>query len=152
MNRSTVRSRHGLRALMARVKVRGLGAIDRRTAAARALIAWRDDLITDLGGEKAISAQQRAIVELATRTRLYIDSIDAWLMGQPSLVNARKRAVLPVVRERTQLADALARYLIALGLERRVKPMLDLATYVTAKTIKRSETVGKGTPSTEGTA
>ena len=137
---------------MARVKVRGLGAIDRRTAAARALIAWRDDLITDLGGEKAISAQQRAIVELATRTRLYIDSIDAWLMGQPSLVNARKRAVLPVVRERTQLADALARYLIALGLERRVKPMLDLATYVTAKTIKRSETVGKGTPSTEGTA
>jgi hypothetical protein len=33
------------------------------------------------------------------------------------------RALLPVVRERQQLADALARYMTTLGLERRAKPV-----------------------------
>jgi hypothetical protein len=48
---------------MARVKVRELACLDRRTAAARALIEWRKDLIGDLGGETAISEQQRTLVE-----------------------------------------------------------------------------------------
>ncbi len=112
-------TRHGLNALKARVKVRGLAAIDRRTAAARTLIAWRRELIADLGGEQAISAQQRALVELAVRTRLFVESLDAWIMGQPSLVNARRRAAHPVVQQRQQFADALSRYLAQLGLERR---------------------------------
>jgi len=74
------RSRHGLNALKARVKVRGLTAIDMRTAAAQALLAWRRELIADLGGEQVISAQQRVLIELAARTRLYVDSLDAWIM------------------------------------------------------------------------
>jgi hypothetical protein len=49
------------------------------------------------------------------------------------LVNARKRTLLPVVRERQALADALARYLAQLGLERRAKPVADLATYLATK-------------------
>jgi hypothetical protein len=126
-------SRHGLNALKSRVKVRGLNAIDRRTAVARALIAWRNELIVDLGGDSCVSAQLRALVDLATRTKLYLDSLDAWLMEQPSLVNARRRAVLPIVRERQQLADALSRYLQALGLERRAKPGLSLNEYLHSK-------------------
>ena len=59
-----------------------------------------------------------------------LDSIDAWLLAQPSLVNKRKRALLPVVRERTQLADSLARHLSALGLERRGKPTQSLREYL----------------------
>ena len=97
MKQTTKRSRHGLNALKARVKVRGLQAIDRRTVAARALIAWREELVSDLGGEETISAQQRALVDLATRTRLYVESLDGWLLGQKSLVNARKRSVHPVL-------------------------------------------------------
>lgn len=62
-----------------------------------------------------------------------LDSIDAWLLVQPSLVNLRRRALLPVVRERQQLADALARYLGQLGLERRGKPVPDLASYLATK-------------------
>ena len=73
-------SRHGLNALKARVMVKGLHAIDKRTAAAQALIAWRSELLTDLGGEEIVSAQQLALVEMATRTRLYVDSLDAWLI------------------------------------------------------------------------
>ncbi len=123
-------SRHGLNALKARVKVRGLQAIDRRTAAARALLAWRAELIADLGGEDAISTQQRTVVELAATTKLYVDSLDAWIMGHGNLVNARRRAALPVVKDRMQLADALVRYLTALGLQRRTKQVPDLASYL----------------------
>jgi len=66
-------SRHGLNALKAQVKVRGLAAIDKRTVADQALIGWRSELLTDLGGEEIVSAQQMALVEMAFRTRLYVD-------------------------------------------------------------------------------
>lgn len=60
-------SRHGLNVLEARVKLRGFTAIDRRTAAARALIEWRDDLTHDLGGADSLSSHQVALVEVAVR-------------------------------------------------------------------------------------
>ena len=68
-----------------------------------------------------------------------LDSIDAWLLAQPSLVNKRKRALLPVVRERTQLADSLARHLSALGLERRAKPTQSLQEYLVKRHVPVSE-------------
>ncbi len=126
-------SRHGLNALKARVKVHGLSAIDRRTVGAQALVAWRNQLLRDLGGEETVSAQQMALVEMAVRTRLYIDSLDAWLMEQKSLVNRRRKAVLPVVKERQQLVDSLARILGQLGIERRAKPIPRLREYLEEK-------------------
>jgi len=95
-----------------------------------ALQTWRDGLIADLGGEGAVSAQQRAIVQLATRTYLLLESVDRWLLQQPSLVNKSKRQLFPVVLQRQQLADALARYMSALGLERRARPVHDLDSYI----------------------
>ena len=115
---------------MARVKVRGLAAIDGRTVAARALLDWRSDLVADLGGEAAVSAQQRALVEVVTRTRLYIDHLDAFLLEQRSLVNAKRKAVLPVLRERQTLTDSLALLLSLLGLERRQAPAKTLEAYL----------------------
>ena len=50
-----------------------------------------------------------------------LDSIDTWLLSQPSLINARKRSVIPVVLQRQALADGLAKYLAQLGLQRRHK-------------------------------
>jgi hypothetical protein len=99
--------------------------IDGRTTMARSLAAWRADLVRDLGGDP--STAQLAVIELAVRTKLLLDSVDAWLLVQPSLLNARKRALLPVVRERQVLADALARYLGQSGLSRVAKdvPSLD---------------------------
>jgi hypothetical protein len=122
--------RHGLTALKRAVRELGGRAIDRRTRLGRALGRWRSDLIEDLGGRDALSTQQLAIVELAVTTKLLLDSVDAFLLNQPSLVNARKRALLPVVRERSQLADSLARYLTTLGLERRRHGPADLGTYL----------------------
>ena len=40
-----------------------------------------------MGGEEALSAQERAVLDLAIRTRLLLDSVDAWLLEQPTLVN-----------------------------------------------------------------
>ena len=115
--------RHGLTRLKAAVHGLGSRVIDRRTTLGKTLAEWRQELIQDLGGPDAVSTQSRAIVDLAVRTKLLLDSVDAWLLTQPSLVNKRTRALLPVVRERQQLADSLARYLTTLGLERRRKTL-----------------------------
>jgi hypothetical protein len=113
-----LRSRHGLNALKVAVKVRGLSAIDMRTAAAQSLVEWRNELLADLGGAPAVSAQRMAVVDMAVRTRLYIDHVDAFLLGQTSLVNRRSKSIVPILRERTQLVDSLARLLGQLGLDR----------------------------------
>jgi hypothetical protein len=112
-------SRSGFYALKATLRTLGPRVIDRRTTLGKALATWKADLVRDLGGD--VSTQQAAVVDLAVRTKLLLESIDAWLLVQPSLVNARKRALLPVVLQRQQLADALARYMTQLGLERRAK-------------------------------
>jgi hypothetical protein len=126
-------TRHGLHAVRAKVKVAGLSAIDRRTAPARALVEWRTALISDLGGPETISAQQHALVEIATRTRLYIDHLDAFLLSQRSLVNVKRKAALPLLRERQSLVDSLARILGQLDLERRSRKALDLDSYIAQK-------------------
>jgi len=119
-------SKHGLTTLKQSVKALGGRVIDRRTTLGKALGKWRADLIQDLGGKESISTQQEALVDLAVKSKLILDSIDAWLLTQRSLISARKRSLLPAVRERQQLADGLARYLGMLGLERRGGDLPDL--------------------------
>ena len=122
-------TRHGLHALKARVMVRGLQAIDGRTAAAQHLVAFRRELLDDLGGERAVSAAQLALVEVATRTRLYLDHVDAVLLERESLV-VRGRRLLPLVEQRGRLASSLLEVLSKLGLERRQRPAPSLEQYV----------------------
>ena len=45
-------ARTGLNALKAQVRVRGLHAIDKRTSAGRALLAWRSELRPEIGGSR----------------------------------------------------------------------------------------------------
>jgi hypothetical protein len=113
--------KHGLVTLKQGFKALGSRMIDKQTTLGKSLTRWRADLIGDLGGADDISTQQSALVDLAVRSKLILDSIDAWLLTQPSLVNARKRSLLPAVIQRQALADGLARYLTQLGLERRHK-------------------------------
>ena len=120
-------TKHGLTVLKRAVNTVGNRLIDRRTVTGKALARWRSDLIQDLGGD--ISTQQSALVDLAVKSKLLLDSIDAWLLVQPSLINSRKRTLLPVVKERQALADGLARYLAQLGTERRQK-QVSLETYI----------------------
>src|SRR5262245_34115138 len=111
--------KHGFTTLKRAVNSLGNRVIDRRTVTGRALAKWRRDLIADLGDD--VSTQQSAVVDLAVKSKLLLDSIDAWLLTQKSIVNARKRALIAVVVQRQQLADGLLRYLMALGLDRKRK-------------------------------
>ncbi len=105
----------------------GSRALDGRSVVARELARWQEGLILDLGGDEAISTQKRALIEIAMREKLLLDSIDAWLLSLGAGVfDKKKRAIRPVVRERTALADALQRRLTALGLERRPREVRDL--------------------------
>ena len=136
-------SRHGLNAPMARIKLRGFGTIDRRTAAAREQLALRRELANALGGESNLSPQRRKL----------LDHVDAWLFQQRSLVNARAKTLLPVLVQRQALADHLIRLLDKLGLDRVQQKVTDLASYVEQRygTTPASETTPRqSTPPTEG--
>src|SRR6266436_8197865 len=111
--------RHGLNPLKKALYTLGNRALDKRTVAGRALVEWREDLIRDLGGD--VSTQQDAIISLAIKTKLLLDSVDVWLLQQPTLIIKRKKSIIPAVTQRQVLADALSRYMGQLGLARRTK-------------------------------
>lgn len=139
MNDKRLYSNTGINTLKARlnsprsstkVQLPVMNRIDRRSPAARELMCWQAGLVSDLGGDDQITVAQRTIIELATRTKLLVDYLDGWLIQQRTLVNYKKKQVLPVLMQRQQLADALARYMQTLGLERRAKPVPDLSSYL----------------------
>jgi hypothetical protein len=123
-------SKHGLTTLKSAVKKLGARAIDRRTRTGRALAAWGADIVADLGGRDAVSTSQAALIDLAVRTKLMLDSVDAWILAQKTLVNSRKKSLLPVVRERQSLAAHLQSLLKDLGLERKAKQLPSLEEYL----------------------
>jgi hypothetical protein len=82
---------HGLTELRRAVQTLGNRVISRRTKVGRALAAWRSELLTDLGGIEAVSTQELALVEEAVKTKLILDSVDAWLLSQPTLFGGVRR-------------------------------------------------------------
>jgi len=115
--------------------------IDGRSRVAHALDHFRNDLIRDLGGPEAVTQQQRVIVDLAVRTHLMVQSIDNYILNLDYLVQRKKKALWPVVRERTVLADSLARYMSMLGLERREKLVPSLEKYLQETYADKAEPV-----------
>ena len=91
--------------------------MDQRTTVARDLIAWRRDIISDLGGDGNISTAQRSLIEIAVRLKLFVDHIDCYLMEQKRLVT--RHGLVPALRERQRLSDSLTKTLTTIGLERR---------------------------------
>jgi hypothetical protein len=123
---------HGLTTLRNAVNelaARGLSPIDEATETGQALAQWRGELLQDLGGEECLSTQERYIVDLVTRLRLMLDSIDRWLLEQPTLINKQRKQVYAAVRERTHMADSVVKNLETLGLKRRAKE-IRLADYL----------------------
>jgi hypothetical protein len=95
-----------------------------------ALKEWEQAIVDDLGGDENLSSMERSIVSMATKTHLFLTSVDQFLLEQPSLVNKSRRQLFPVVLQRQQLADALSRYMNQLGLKRRAKPIQSLDDYI----------------------
>ena len=129
----------GIHTLKKAVQTLGSRALPtKRTALGRALREWRESLLADLGGVEAVSTQQAALVEMAVRTKLLVDSVDAYVLSMPLPVNRQRRCLHPVVRERQALIGQLQSLLRDLGLERRAKPVPDLDAYLATKTAQSS--------------
>lgn len=112
---------------------RGGKVIDTRTRVGKAIAAWRAQVADDLGGPEGLSVQQQTIIDVAMRTKLLLDSVDAWLVRQPRIIDGRRRSLFPVVQQRTALADSLVRQLTALGLGRVAKQVPSLRDYLEGK-------------------
>jgi hypothetical protein len=135
MGLGIARQPHNMRRLkdsISEVASRGGKVIDQRTAIGKSLMRWRSALVQHLGGEESLSTQQLAIIDVAMRTRLLLDSTDAWLIRQPGLIDKRRKQLYPIVQQRTALADSLVRQLTTLGLGRQAKKAPNLSDYLAA--------------------
>ena len=70
--------KHGLTTLRDAATKLGSRAIDGRSSLSYQLKKWRADLVADLGGEDNVSVQQSALIDLTVKSKLLLDSIDAW--------------------------------------------------------------------------
>jgi len=131
--------KHGVYPLKKLLSVRGLSAIDGRSEVARALREKREELEAHVGADR-LSEPRRILIEQIIRRILFLESIDTWLLDQPSLVNKRKRSIIPALVEREKLAAGLVRDLEALGLDRVAKTVPDLAEYLSQR--ERDGTAG----------
>lgn len=111
-------ARSEIRELRRRVAIRGLKTLDTRTSGARALLEWRRELIEALGGDAQLSPQEVTLVEQVTRLKLFLDHTDAYLLSLPSIINQRKKKMIPLVKDRLALAAELRATLSLLGLKR----------------------------------
>ncbi len=127
------RKRHGLAVLKRKILMNGLKLVDERTLAAKMLVEWRTGIENDLGGPEAISSQQATLIELACRTKLILEHIDSYILGQESIIDLERKSVYPVVRERGTLANSLVYLLAQLGLERKPRRARSLQSYLEEK-------------------
>jgi hypothetical protein len=102
-------------------RLKSLQDLDRRTANAKAALALRNSIVADLGGEAALSAMKRAIIDNVAVLGAALDNIAyRYLAGEP--VELIKFATL---------ANAQRRLLSDLGLERRALDVTpDLRDYI----------------------
>ena len=127
-------TKHGLNSMKTSLKVLGNRAIDRRTKYGRALYVWRGKLIDDMGGEHTVTAAQLQVIDSAIKTKLMLDSVDAYILELgDKIINKRNRCLYPVVQQRSVLANDMLRFLSALGLERRAASVPTLESYIEAR-------------------
>jgi hypothetical protein len=102
-------------------RLKSLQDLDRRTANAKAALALLNSIVADLGGEAALSAMKRAIIDNVAVLGAALDNIAyRYLAGEP--VELIKFATL---------ANAQRRLLADLGLERRALDVTpDLRDYI----------------------
>ena len=77
--------------------------ISRKTALGREIVEKADRIYVDRGGKENCSELHQDLVSRYTITELLIQSVDSWLLTQPSLINKSKRSLLPIIAERNKL-------------------------------------------------
>jgi hypothetical protein len=104
----------------------GLTALDGRSAEARALKAWKAEIVADLGGD--LSAQQLTLLDSAAVSMALLAVADAYLRELGAgIVNRKRKTFVPLVQERLRVAQHVADTLKTLGLARVAKTVPALA-------------------------
>jgi hypothetical protein len=125
-------TRHG--AITLRKALVNVRTVDQRTRLGKELTAWRAELVQDLGGEEQLSAAALALVDVAARSRLILEAVDGFILTEAANGGLiRDGALIPLVRDRTTMAESMARQLDRLGLERRARDVPSLGEYLRAK-------------------
>ncbi len=124
---------NGLKLLRRKVALRGLRAIDWRSAGAKVALEWRDELVAALGTEENLSTQKRTLVDYAMRTKLFLDHIDGFLLQEESFIFRGKKSAWPLLMQRMTLLASLERTLGLLGLERQARKLPTLEEYLRKK-------------------
>ena len=122
-------SQSGFFALQRGLKGVGAGWLADAGELAAPLRAWRAEVKAALGGE-SISPQREAILDAVLMDVVLLASVDAFIATMPSPVNKSRRALFPIITERSRLADALTKRLQALGLNREQEIALDVRSYL----------------------
>ena len=124
--RTSNRQSHGTHTLKRAVMHLGSRAIDKRTTVGKHHAAWRGELIGALGGELELTPQKRALVDEVVLTKLMLDSVNAWIVSQPTLIHKKSKSVIAAVKDRNSLVAVLRTLLTDLGLERKARPVQTL--------------------------
>jgi hypothetical protein len=139
--------KHGITRLRETLKDAGLNAIDRRTQLGRELAERREQIEKDAGGRDQLSQVKSDIVDRYLRTLVLIDSIDAFLFKQPSLVRKRSRSLYPIVQQRTALVDSALRLANAIGLDKKPPKPLTFAEILAKREAERAASAPPTSPS-----
>ena len=117
------RKTHDTTAIQTAIRAHGLAAIDRRTRAWRDIQATVEGVCTDLGGQDQLSQQQLILIDLVARTLYLLNHCDAWLLSldTPLVGKGKQKQLVPLVRQRSELAKQLETLLVRLGPDRRQK-------------------------------
>jgi hypothetical protein len=119
-----------------------LDTIDRRSSAGVYMRRIREDLTDQLGGD--VSPARAILIEEAAKTALIVKATGDFILRQSDGL-VRDGELLPVVVQREALVNSLARLLVAIGLERRAKPVPTLEEYIAAKDAEE-HAAGNGDP------
>lgn len=123
--------KHGSSTLIARLRAGGLDSLDGRLALVREARQWAADYAAGCGGEEVQGPGWLELLKVATVKHTMAEHVGGVLMAQPGwIVNRRRRQLSQLARDYVSLTKALREDLIALGLERRVKPAPSLSEYL----------------------
>lgn len=116
---------HGLHTLKSELKKRGLRALSRREQ--EAIRDFRESIIQDLGGHDQVSTLQQQSIEAYIYTVILRNHCDAWLAAairqkkkgnRHPLINSKRKAVYPIVKDRIALVNSEFQQANTLGLKR----------------------------------
>lgn len=132
--------KHGNALLKRAARELGKKVLDQRTRQAKQLASIQSGLIMALGGDSAVSPQERIIVELIANKIQRWKPVAVWAQeNAEKLLNRRNKTMASVEKELDRMENSIAQNLEKIGLGRRAKQVLSLSDYLNgAKVTKPS--------------